>query len=187
MNSLILLLLNLIKKISVHGRVRRDGAPGDADPVLGPEREREDPDHEHARRARASRLIRRLLDRKVKLNVTAVFTDAQLASLCETDSSRGRCHRLDLRGTNRRHGRRPHADRTAGRAGLCVPRRHEDAWASPREALNIYQADQCGCHIITCTDDLLSKLPLQGKSLAEYSLDTVKMFHGDAAQAGFSI
>jgi transaldolase len=61
-------------------------------------------------------------------------------------------------------------------------------WASPRETLNIYQADQCGCHIITATDDLLSKLfSLRGKSLAEFSLETVRMFHGDAEKAGFTL
>ena len=60
-------------------------------------------------------------------------------------------------------------------------------WASPREVLNVYQAEQCGCHIITATDDLLSKLALKGKSLDEYSLDTVKMFYKDAQAAGFSL
>ncbi len=61
-------------------------------------------------------------------------------------------------------------------------------WASPREALNVYQAEACGCHIITATDDLISKVQtLRGKSLAEFSLDTVRMFHGDAAKAGFKL
>lgn len=58
-------------------------------------------------------------------------------------------------------------------------------WASPREVLNAYQADAIGCHIITMTHDLLAKLSLRGKDLDEYSLDTVKMFHGDAARAGY--
>jgi transaldolase len=60
-------------------------------------------------------------------------------------------------------------------------------WASPRELLNIFQADAIGCHIITVTDDILKKLPLVGKSLDEYSLETVKMFHDDARAAGFSL
>jgi transaldolase len=61
-------------------------------------------------------------------------------------------------------------------------------WASPREALNVYQAEACGCHIITATDDLVSKVQkLRGKSLSEYSLDTVCMFHGDATKAGFQL
>jgi transaldolase len=60
-------------------------------------------------------------------------------------------------------------------------------WASPRELLNIVQADAIGCHIITVTHDLLKKLPLLGKDLAEYSLDTVMMFHRDATAAGFTL
>jgi len=60
-------------------------------------------------------------------------------------------------------------------------------WASPREVINIYQAEACGCHIITAVHDLLSKIALRGKSLADYSLDTVKMFHRDANSAGFSL
>jgi transaldolase len=60
-------------------------------------------------------------------------------------------------------------------------------WASPRELLNIFQADDIGCHIITVTNDILKKLSLVGRPLEEYSLDTVKMFYTDAAQAGFSV
>lgn len=60
-------------------------------------------------------------------------------------------------------------------------------WASPRELLNVIQADQAGCHVITVTHDLLKKLPLLGKDLDEYSLETVQMFHRDAVSAGFSL
>jgi len=60
-------------------------------------------------------------------------------------------------------------------------------WASPRELLNIFQADAIGCHIITVTHDILKKLSLVGRDLADYSLDTVKMFHGDAQGAGFTL
>jgi transaldolase len=60
-------------------------------------------------------------------------------------------------------------------------------WASPRELLNIVQADAIGCHIITVTHDILKKLSLLGRDLKDYSLDTVKMFHSDAAQAGFTL
>ena len=60
-------------------------------------------------------------------------------------------------------------------------------WASPRELLNIFQADAIGCHIITVTNDILQKLNLVGKDLHEYSLDTVKMFHQDAAKSGFTL
>lgn len=60
-------------------------------------------------------------------------------------------------------------------------------WASPRELLNIFQADEIGCHIITMTHDLLAKLGLVGKDLDRYSLETVEMFHRDAQTAGYSI
>jgi transaldolase len=60
-------------------------------------------------------------------------------------------------------------------------------WASPRELLNIFQADAVGCHIITVTNDVLKKLDLVGKDLNEYSLETVNMFYNDATSAGFAI
>jgi len=60
-------------------------------------------------------------------------------------------------------------------------------WASPRELLNISQADSVGCHIITATHDLLQKLSLVGKDLDDYSRETVEMFHRDATQAGFAL
>ncbi len=60
-------------------------------------------------------------------------------------------------------------------------------WASPRELLNIFQADDIGCHIITVTNDILKKLELVGYDLTEYSLDTVKMFHNGAVAAGFRL
>jgi len=60
-------------------------------------------------------------------------------------------------------------------------------WASPRELLNIFQADAIGCHIITVTNDILKKLVLAGKDLSDFSLDTVKMFYDDARKAGFQL
>ena len=60
-------------------------------------------------------------------------------------------------------------------------------WASPRELLNIFQANDIGCHVITVTNDLLAKLELVGKDLDDYSLETVRMFHRDATAAGFTI
>jgi len=58
-------------------------------------------------------------------------------------------------------------------------------WASPRELLNIFQADAIGCHVITVTNDILKKLDLVGKDLGDYSLETVEMFHKDGRAAGF--
>lgn len=63
----------------------------------------------------------------------------------------------------------------------------EVIWASPRELLNIFHADQIGCQIITVTNDILKKLDLVGYDLENYSLDTVKMFYNDATAAGFNL
>ena len=60
-------------------------------------------------------------------------------------------------------------------------------WASPREVLNLYQAEEIGCHIITMQPELIEKIPLRDKSLDEYSLETVQMFHNDAVCAGFRL
>src|SRR6185369_13737051 len=60
-------------------------------------------------------------------------------------------------------------------------------WASPRELLNVFQADAVGCHIITATNDILKKLSLVGKDLDRYSLETVEMFYKDAKAAGYTI
>ena len=86
----------------------------------------------------------------------------------------------------------PDAIRAAhDRSRSSVLRAHPNAeliWASPRELLNIVQADAIGCHIITVTHDLLKKLPsLVGKDLDEFSLDTVKMFYDDGQAAGYSL
>ncbi|HTZ36172.1 MAG TPA: transaldolase [Stellaceae bacterium] len=70
---------------------------------------------------------------------------------------------------------------------LAARPRAELLWASPRELLNIFHADAAGCHIITVTHDVLAKLPLIGKDLDRYSLETVEMFHRDAAAAGYAI
>jgi len=60
-------------------------------------------------------------------------------------------------------------------------------WASPRELLNVFQANDIGCHIITATNDIIKKMSLVGKDLLEYSLETVKMFRSDAVSAGFKL
>jgi transaldolase len=60
-------------------------------------------------------------------------------------------------------------------------------WASPRELLNVFQADEIGCHVITATTDVLKKLPLVGKDLHEFSQETVQMFRRDAVQSGYSL
>ena len=71
---------------------------------------------------------------------------------------------------------------------IVAPHEHlELIWASPREILNVVQADALGVHIITVTNDLLAKLPSLGKDLTQFSLETVQMFHRDASTAGFKL
>ena len=70
---------------------------------------------------------------------------------------------------------------------LKVNSKAELIWASPRELLNIFQADAIGCHVITVTNDILKKLSLVGKDLDDYSLETVKMFYNDAREAGYRL
>jgi transaldolase len=84
-------------------------------------------------------------------------------------------------------GRDPVPMMTAAVEVLRLAPQAELIWASPRELLNIFQADAIGCHIITVTHDILKKLSLVGRDADEYSLDTVKMFFNDAAQAGFAL
>jgi len=73
-------------------------------------------------------------------------------------------------------------------AAICASKpKAELLWASPRELLNIFQAEECGCRIITVTAEILKKLAMVGKPLDELSLDTVKMFYNDAAAAGFQL
>ncbi len=68
----------------------------------------------------------------------------------------------------------------------CAPGT-ELIWASPRELLNVFQANAVGCHVITATNDVLKKLSLVGKDLTGYSLETVKMFYTDARASGFEL
>jgi transaldolase len=76
----------------------------------------------------------------------------------------------------------------AAAVALCAAYPQQELiWASPRELLNVFQADAIGCQIITVTPDVIKKLSLVGKDLDEYSLDTVKMFRTDAVAAGFSL
>ena len=70
---------------------------------------------------------------------------------------------------------------------LKVAPASEVIWASPRELLNIFQADAIGCHIITVTNDILKKLSLTGKNLGDFSLETVEMFYNDAREAGYRL
>jgi transaldolase len=132
-------------------------------------------------------VIKRLADQGVQLNVTAVFTDEQVRWVYENVVSAPAAYISIFAGRIADAGVDPIP--TMRRAvELVAPTPHiEILWASPREVLNIVQADDVGCHIITVTSDLLAKLPNIGKDLGEYSLDTVKMFYRDAEAAGYHL
>lgn len=135
----------------------------------------------------AGPLIKRLSRAGVKLNVTALMTPDQTAKVAEclfpeTDS----CISV-FAGRVADTGRDPVPLMKECVELLRPYPRFELIWASPRELLNIFHAESVGCHIITITNDLLAKLPLVGKDLLAYSLETVEMFRGDAVKAGFTI
>lgn len=132
-------------------------------------------------------LIRKLLDRGLKLNVTALFTQSQLDGLRETLKPEDDVIVSIFAGRIADTGVDPMPLMKKAVQDFRPKTHSKVLWASTREALNIYQADQCGCQIITATDDQIAKLSLRGKSLEEYSLETVKGFYNDAKKAGFSL
>lgn len=132
-------------------------------------------------------LIRRLLEKNLKLNVTAVFTNDQLDGLKKILKPQNDVIISIFAGRIADTGVDPMPLMRNAAVQFQELPKAKILWASPRETLNVYQADQCGCQIITATDDLISKLKQHGKALQEFSLDTVKMFYDDAQRAGFSI
>ncbi|HXE52284.1 MAG TPA: transaldolase [Tepidisphaeraceae bacterium] len=132
-------------------------------------------------------LIRRLARAGVKLNVTALLTLSQVRDVAHALGDETSSYISVFAGRIADTGRDP-APMMAAAVELMRPFPNQELiWASPRELLNIFHADSIGCHVITVTHDLLKKLELVGKDLAEYSLETVKMFHTDAAHAGYAI
>lgn len=133
-------------------------------------------------------VIRSLLSRGVKLNVTAILTREQWLGVREVMRANDDVIISIFAGRIADTGVDPVPMMKQAVDDFRAFPKAKVLWASPREALNLYQADQCGCHIVTATDDLISKLQtLRGKSLAEFSLETVRMFHGDAQKAGFAL
>jgi transaldolase len=135
----------------------------------------------------AYELIRRLSDAGVKLNVTAMMTLEQVREVAACLSGGPHCYVSVFAGRIADTGRDP-VPIMRSAVELLEPHQNiELIWASPRELLNVFQADAVNCHIITATNDILKKLSLVGKDLTEYSLDTVKMFYDDASRAGYEI
>ena len=135
----------------------------------------------------ANDLLRSLASQGVKMNVTALMTLPQVRSTVSVLADAPHCYISVFAGRIADTGRDPVPLMSAA-LNMMRPHKHLDLiWASPREVLNVVQASQIGCHVITVTPDLLKKLPLLGKNLAEFSLDTVRMFFNDAQTAGFTL
>ena len=132
-------------------------------------------------------LVKRLSDRGVQLNITAVMTMDQVEKITEQLSSNTPAIISIFAGRIADTGRDPVPLMAQAVKVMKSKPKAELIWASPRELLNIFQADEVGCHIITATNDILKKLQLVGKNLSVYSLETVEMFYKDAQAAGFSI
>ena len=135
----------------------------------------------------AGPLIKRLSAAGVICNVTAIMTPEQVQVVADALDPKTPAIVSVFAGRVADTGVDPVPLMTKCRDILKPRPRAELLWASPRELLNIFQADEIGCHIITVTHDVLAKLALVGKILDDYSLDTVKMFYKDATAAGFSI
>jgi len=132
-------------------------------------------------------LVRRLAARRVRLNVTAMMTLRQVRDVAEALDGETPAYVSVFAGRIADTGRDPMPLMAAAVELLALKPKAELIWASPRELLNIFHADQIGCHIITVTNDILKKLELVGKDLDDYSLDTVKMFRNDAVAANFRL
>lgn len=132
-------------------------------------------------------LIKELSEKGIKLNVTAVFTVEQTRLVVDHLTSGVPAIVSVFAGRIADTGVDPLPIMTEALAICREKESIELLWASPRETFNIYQAQALGVDIITCTSDLIAKLPLTGKQLEDYSLETVQMFLNDSKSLGFSI
>jgi transaldolase len=141
----------------------------------------------NTRRMSSLPLIRGLAREGVKLNVTAIMTLEQVCAVVDALEPGVPAIASIFAGRIADTGRDPVP---IVREAAAIAQHRADLqilWASPREVLNVYQAEACGCHVITMTPDLLAKLALRGKNLDEFSRETVQMFYDDATRAGFTL
>ena len=132
-------------------------------------------------------LVGRLAGAGVKMNVTAMMPLSQVRDVAKVLAGGPPAYLSVFAGRIADSGRDP-VPVMAEAVEICTDCPNiELIWASPRELLNIFQADAIGCHIITVTNNVLKKLSLIGKDLSEFSLETVKMFHDDALEAGYTL
>jgi transaldolase len=141
----------------------------------------------NTKRQPAYDLVHRLSHAGVKVNVTAIMGLDQVRDVVAALKGGAPSNVSVFAGRVADTGRDPVPHMVAAMQLLKLEPKAELIWASPRELLNVFQAHAIGCHIITVTNDILKKLALVGRDLDDYSLDTVKMFHDDAAKAGYSL
>ncbi|HMD70804.1 MAG TPA: transaldolase [Bryobacteraceae bacterium] len=132
-------------------------------------------------------LVHRLSHDGIKLNVTALLTLDQVRTVAASLAGGAPASVSIFAGRIADTGRDPVPVMAAAVEALRATPNAELIWASPRELLNIFQADAVGCHIITATHDILKKLALIGKDLSVFSLETVEMFYSDAVASGFTV
>jgi transaldolase len=141
----------------------------------------------NTRRESSADLVRALTQDGVKLNVTAILALDQVREVVNALSGGAPSNVSVFAGRIADTGIDPVPLMASAMEILRPHPQMELIWASPRELLNVFQADDIGCHIITATPDILKKLSLVGKDLSEYSLDTVRMFYDDATKSGFRL
>jgi len=141
----------------------------------------------NTRREPSGALVRRLSRAGVKINVTAILSLSQIREMAESVQGGAPCCISVFAGRIADTGCDPIPLMIEALEILQKAPNAELIWASPRELLNIFQADEIGCHIITVTNDILKKLYLVGKDVEDYSLETVQMFFTDAQKAGFQL
>lgn len=132
-------------------------------------------------------LVRELSEDGVQVNVTALFTTAQVEVITAAVKDGAPSYISVFAGRIADAGVEPLPIMAKAVDVMAGAPRAELIWASPREILNVVQADEIGCHVITLTHDLLAKLDSLGKNLEQFSLETVQMFHRDAVTAGFTL
>ncbi len=141
----------------------------------------------NTRHESSAELVKCLAREGIQLNVTALMTLEQVSTISKALQDHAPSYISVFAGRIADTGRDPMPLMKEAVEMMSPYRTQELIWASPRELLNIFHADEIGCHVITVTHDLLKKLSFVGKDLDEFSLDTVKMFHSDAQKAGFKL
>lgn len=141
----------------------------------------------NTKREKSEELIKKLSLAGVKLNITAIMNLDQVESVLSSLSQKIPSYISVFAGRIADTGVDPLPVMKQCLNIMKSNKLSELIWASPRELLNIFQADEIGCHIITVTPEILSKIKFVGYDLSEFSLDTVKMFYKDSIDAGFSL